>query len=220
MPTDNKEWLNLSETAALLGVHPGTVRNWSNKGKLPVHRTEGGHRRYCRDEILLWMQSRAGEDNPNVVVQSFYQALRNIRLTVSEGQLENESWYARLDEHARIQYRMSGRNLLQGLIASLSGTPERARAEARALGYEYASRAHLNALSLTDATQAFLFFRNMVMTALMESYQAASVSTAATWRVAMERVIDFTDQVLLSLLETFEAYDHTRQKNGNHAQIS
>ena len=35
----NKEWLGLSGTADLLGVHPSTVRKWSDEGKLPVHLT-------------------------------------------------------------------------------------------------------------------------------------------------------------------------------------
>ncbi|GAB4521684.1 MAG: hypothetical protein Fur0018_02380 [Anaerolineales bacterium] len=217
MSHPGKEWLNLTETAALLGVHPGTVRNWSNRGELPVHRTQGGHRRYRRDEVLLWMQSRASDETPNAVVQSLYQALRNIRFTVSEGKLAQEDWYTRLDERARIQYRMSGRNLLQGLITSMSGTPETASNEARSLGYEYASRARLHDLSLVEATRAFLFFRSIVLDALMESYQSASVSTAGTWRVAMEKVITFTDQVLMALLETFEAYEHPQSQNEDTA---
>ena len=52
------EWLSLSEIAELLGVHPSTVRSWSDQGRMPVHRTQGGHRRYRRSEIELWMQSR------------------------------------------------------------------------------------------------------------------------------------------------------------------
>jgi excisionase family DNA binding protein len=45
------EWMNLSEVSRMLGVHPSTVRNWSNQGHLPVHRTQGGHRRFRRSEV-------------------------------------------------------------------------------------------------------------------------------------------------------------------------
>ncbi len=208
MPSREKKWMSLQEVADLLGVHPSTVRNWSNSGKLPVYRTQGGHRRYRRDEMQLWVQMHQQSDNPNMVVSSLYHAMRNIRFRISEGQLSNEAWYQRLDEHARMQYRMSGRNLLQGLIAALSSTPEQASAEARALGYEYASRAHSNRLSITEAVCAFLFFRNALFETLMDAYQSASVTASSTWRLTMQKVNAFTDQVLVSLLETFHAYEN------------
>ena len=47
------EWLSLSNAAKLLGVHPNTLLLWSDKGMLPVHLTQGGHRRYKRDQVLL-----------------------------------------------------------------------------------------------------------------------------------------------------------------------
>ncbi|RMF41850.1 MAG: helix-turn-helix domain-containing protein [Anaerolineae bacterium] len=208
MPHTKKEWMSLKEVAELLGVHPSTVRNWSNRGELPVHRTQGGHRRYRRDEIHLWLRTHQQDDNPNAVVSSLYHAMRNIRFRISEGQLSNEAWYQRLDEHARMQYRMSGRNLLQGLIAALNTSSEQASAEARALGYEYASRAHSNRLSITEAVCAFLFFRNALFETLMDAYQAASVNASSTWRVTMQKVNAFTDEVLVSLLETFHAYEN------------
>src|SRR5512144_1541977 len=113
------EWLSLSEAASVLGVHPGTVRNWSDQGVLPVHRTQGGHRRYVRSEIELWLQSQraAGPGDLNLVAQT---ALRTTRLQVSEGRLNAETWYAKLDEEAREQYRQSGRALLQGMIDYLA----------------------------------------------------------------------------------------------------
>ena len=52
------EWLNLSEAAEILGVHPSTVRLWADQGRLPVHRTQGGHRRFKRQEVELWTQSQ------------------------------------------------------------------------------------------------------------------------------------------------------------------
>ena len=51
------EWITLHEAAQLLGVHPATVRHWSDEGRLPVYRTSGGHRRYKRDEVELWARS-------------------------------------------------------------------------------------------------------------------------------------------------------------------
>jgi len=203
MPSD---WLSLSEIAQVLGVHPGTVRNWSDQGLLPVHRTQGGHRRYRRSEVELWMHSRAadGSGDFNLVVQG---AMKNIRFQISEGRLNAEGWYAKLDEEARAQYRQSGRVLLQGLIGYLSTDGEKAEAEARAVGYEYASRGRRYELSVTEATHAYLFFRNALIESMLTVYEAASVRSPSAWSDMFRKVNAFTDQILITLLETYEVYD-------------
>lgn len=48
--------LTTSEAAALLGVSVPTVRAWSDAGRLPVHRTPGGHRRFELDELRAWLR--------------------------------------------------------------------------------------------------------------------------------------------------------------------
>src|SRR5574341_1172063 len=94
------EWLSLSDVAEILGIHPSTVRVWSDKGVLPVHRTQGGHRRYLRNELDLWVQSqRAGGTNEAHLV--VHNALKNTRFQISEGHLAAEAWYAKLDDEAR-----------------------------------------------------------------------------------------------------------------------
>ena len=48
---ENGQVLRLSEAAALLGVHPDTLRRWADEGKVPVSRTPGGERRFIRADI-------------------------------------------------------------------------------------------------------------------------------------------------------------------------
>ena len=38
IPDSERDWLSLSGVAGMLGVHPSTVRLWSDKGVFPVHR--------------------------------------------------------------------------------------------------------------------------------------------------------------------------------------
>jgi excisionase family DNA binding protein len=200
------EWLSLSKAAELLGVHPGTVRIWSDQGVLPVHRTQGGHRRYKRDEVELWMQSQrdTGQSGLDLVVQT---ALRNTRFQISEGRLSEEGWYNKLDEEAREQYRQSGRGLVQGLIGYLGSNGKVAEAEARALGYEYAARARRYELSMIEATSAFLFFRNVLVETMLAVYEAASVRSPNAWSELLRKVNAFTDRILTTLLETYDAYN-------------
>ena len=127
------EWLSLSEVAKILGVHPSTVRNWANQGQIPVHRTKGGHRRFKQSEVVLWQQTQQTNDSneAQLVVKN---ALKLTRFHITEGHLQNENWYQKLDGEARNKYRLSGRNLMNGLLAYLSATGTEAAAEARSLG--------------------------------------------------------------------------------------
>jgi len=204
------EWLSLSKAAQILGVHPSTVRSWSDQGALPVHRTQGGHRRYLRSEIDLWMQAQRGEvAELNLVVQD---ALRNTRFQVGEGRLKSEGWYNKLDEEARRQYRESGRALLQGLVNAITSNDRLDMTEADALGYEYASRGNRYDLNNVDATHAFLFFRNVLLESTLSAFEAASVRSPRAWSEMFRRITDFTDCILVKLLETYALYQRPNRE--------
>ena len=209
MPGD---WLNLSETAKILGVHPSTVRNWADQGQLPVYRTKGGHRRFRRSEVELWQQSQRsnGPIEAQMVVQN---ALKLTRFQITEGRLQAEAWYQKLDTEARNQYRLSGRNIMHGLIAYLSSDSEKAEAEARSLGYEYASRGRRYGLSVMDATQAFLFFRTTLLDAMLNVYEAAAVSSSRAWSDMFRKINTFTDRIMITLMETYEAFERGNQRS-------
>jgi excisionase family DNA binding protein len=205
------EWLTLSEAAKLLGVHPGTVRLWSDKGALPVHKTQGGHRRYKRGEILLWAETNSKSREEAIEPEGMMnEVVKNVRMQISEGRLQEESWYQKLDEDARVQYRMSARSLFQGLMTFMTSDGEGAASEAYAIGYEYASRARRYELSYVDAAKAFLFFRDTLVESVIKIYNDANVpSKKATKTYA--KMHTFTDQVLISLLETYRTLENANQ---------
>ena len=199
------EWLTLSETARLLGVHPSTVRAWSDKGLLPVYRTQGGHRRYRRSEVELWAKTHRQKSpvSPQDVIR---MAIRYVRVHVAEGRLEQQDWYRKLNnEESRAYYRYAGRLLLTGLLAYLTENGEEALAQAHILGYDYAIHARRFGLSFVEATQAFLFFRNTVLEAMVHLYAQANVLSGEAWEEMLRRFHEFTDQILIKLLETFQA---------------
>jgi excisionase family DNA binding protein len=200
------DWLSLREAAALLGVHPGTVRIWSDKGLLPVYRTKGGHRRYKQSEVQLWASTSRGQPaiEPASVVQA---AMRNIRMHISEGHLEAEVWYQKLDAEARGQYRESARTLFQGLVHYLASGGDDGKSEAHSIGYEYASRARRFGLNSVDAARAFLFFRNALLESVIEVYREANVPSGNAWGEILHGVNAFTDMILLHLLETYQAME-------------
>jgi excisionase family DNA binding protein len=203
------DWLSLSEVAKILGVHPSTVRNWADAGHLPVHRTQGGHRRFRRGELELWMQSQRAVE-PNDAHLVIKNALKQTRLQINEGVLEAENWYRKLDRDARRQYRRGGRTLLQGLMAYLASDRESAEAEARAMGFQYASIGRRCGLSSVDATNAFLFFRNLLVDSMLDVFESAAVSSPRAWGDMLRKINAFTDQIMLTLLESYKVYERDR----------
>ncbi|MEY2817812.1 MAG: hypothetical protein RL275_1275 [Chloroflexota bacterium] len=199
----NDEWLSLAGAADMLGVHPSTVRLWSDKGILPVHKTQGGHRRYKRGEILLWAESNSKSKEEAVEPEGMMQEIvKNVRMQISEGRLQEESWYQKLDDDARTQYRMSARSLFQGLMTYVATNGREAESEAYAIGYEYASRARRYNLSYVDAAKAFLFFRDTLVESVIKVYSEANIPAKRATEM-YTRMHTFTDDILISLLETY-----------------
>ena len=199
------EWLSLSQVARVLGMHPSTVRLWADQGKLPVHRTQGGHRRFRREEVDLLMAAETAGSMQDMD-QVMKNALRQTRLRVLDGDLLEQPWYQKLDEDARDQYRRGGRALLQGLHNYLSSDEENGRHEARAIGFEYASIGRRCSLNTTEAVFAYLFFRSLLTDSMLSVYESASVRSSQAWGVMFRKVTAFTDQVLVALLETYEGF--------------
>lgn len=207
--SERGDWLSLRDAADLLGVHPSTVRLWSDKGILPVHRTQGGHRRYKRSEVALWVEtsSAAHQIEPEGIIQN---AVKSVRLKIAEGRLEAEPWYQKLDEAARLQYRQSAHSMFQGLTRFLASNGQDAASEAYAIGYEYASRARHYDLSSTDAVRAFLFFRNILIDSVLKVYADANAHAGQAIEL-FHKMQEFTDQILTSLLDTYQALENSRR---------
>lgn len=58
--------LTASEAAAMVGVSLATIRLWADAGRIPCHRTAGGHRRFEVDELREWMEI-AGAPAPRAI---------------------------------------------------------------------------------------------------------------------------------------------------------
>ena len=204
------EWLRLSQVAKVMGVHPGTVRVWADLGRLPVHRTQGGHRRFLRSEVELSLASQR-TDKPFETDQAVQNALRRMRVQIVEGHLETQGWYRKLDEEAREQYRRGGRDLLQGMMLYLSSSEEEGKAEARAIGYEYASLGRRSNLSSAEIARAFMFFRNTLFDSMLAVYESASIRSARAWGDMLKKVNQFTDEIMLTLIETYAAFQKSNR---------
>jgi hypothetical protein len=189
------------------------VRNWADQGVLPVHRTRGGHRRFMRSELELWMQSQrvTQTDKSEGMIQN---ALSYARFQISEAHLEEQGWYQKIDQPGRAWYRRSGRTLVQGLIRSQALNEDAAEAEARGIGVDYANTGRRFELTMLEAVQAFLFFREVMQEAAYHAYESAAIQSACAWGEMLRGINRYTDKILVTIIETYEAY----VKNGKNSK--
>ena len=64
-PDQREATVTMREAADALGVSPSTVRRWAEDGRLPAHRTQGGHRRFLADDVRR-LRSRRAPDGPRM----------------------------------------------------------------------------------------------------------------------------------------------------------
>jgi excisionase family DNA binding protein len=196
------EWLGLSAAAQMLGVHPSTLRSWADKGEIPSHRTAGGHRRFKRAELEVWVAARRNSQ-PSEVQVVVQNAIGRTRLELADGRLQEERWYQKLNEEQRTRYREGSRRLMRELIHSSQLDPAQTEAEAHVLGSEYARIGRQAGLTLEETVAAYLFFREFLFESIFNVYETAGVRSSATWGETRRKVSRFTNQVLLALIEAY-----------------
>ena len=187
-------WLSLNEASKRLNVHPATLREWADKGRIRTFRTPGGHRRFSLEDV----DALAGENAPELAL--FMNALvGQARLATTAGQLATEPWYSRFDDAAKERQRQLGHVLMRLLIAYLRDTNMDWTADIHALGESYAALARDAGLSLGDAMRAFHLFEGLVRasTKQMSAVQAggsADLERHAGW---------FLNEVRVAMVESF-----------------
>lgn len=136
-----------------------------------------------------------------VVIQN---ALGRARFDLTEGRLNAEAWYQRLDGPARQEHRAMGRRLLTLLLIFISDESKAAETleAARAIGREYEGMGRVSGLTLTETARAYLFFRKYLSQSVLDALGANAVSpqTLKAWRELQTRVAQFTDEVLIALI--------------------
>src|SRR2546423_13941113 len=55
-PARDPEWMTLGQAAKYLGVAQSTIRKWSDVGRVPAFYTPGGHRRYRRSDLDMFLE--------------------------------------------------------------------------------------------------------------------------------------------------------------------
>ena len=202
-------WLTLQEASRRLDVHPATLRQWADRGRIRTYRTPGGHRRFSLEDVDGLATSLLPQPPPELDLL-LTSALGRTRLEAHAGRLAVEDWYGRLGGSARERHRALGRQLLTLLVRHLQpgGDTEAILAEAREIGRRYGALAREGGLSLPDAVRAFLLFRDMLVESALQTRAVQDQGRTGRELLAAHREVGaFLDEVLVALLEKYEEED-------------
>ena len=199
----NGRWLTLGQACRVLGVDESTLRRWADRGHVHVFRTPGGHRRFAESDVQAFLAGR-GRDSQR------YRELGDLAVTKIRRQLHGRpareaSWYTTVEESSRERLRPLGRRLA-ALAADYLGRRARRAGlleDARALGEEYGHELSASGLPLTQAVEAFIFFRHGLDEATKQASQRQGLSPGDT-QGAYEQVTALADQVLVGLAEAYD----------------
>ncbi len=188
----------------ILGVNQSTLRAWSDSGRVPVFLTPGGHRRYREADLRALLETSAAasfEPLSTALLASHERYELVARRALSS------PWFQRFDEPARRQFRLLGTsmlNLLTTYVVATSPTErEHALRRAKELAAEYGQMATRLGLTLAEATEAFLLFRNPVLETVHQ-WLGAQNPPPRQGADTLGRVNDFMDQVLVTMTVAHE----------------
>ncbi len=200
----SSEWVSLRRAAEILGVHPATVRNWADSGKLPYRRTAGKHRRFHIKDLRAYAENN-GEIEPlelQVIIQS---ALGEARMQASGDELLTAPWYLAMSEDTKQYLREQGRRVLQAIRSYVAaGAPDERLGAAISLGKDYAARLRADGLSLPQAMRGFYFFSDFVVNSILTWSELAPPNNSSEWSTLLRRVNTFMNAILLSIVEYYE----------------
>jgi excisionase family DNA binding protein len=201
--TGRGEWVGLTEASRLLGVTPGTLRRWSDAGRISVFTTPGGHRRFRRTSLERMVADRSPV-RPSLV-RSGLTRQRLVRAYRGRPSTPVR-WVDSLDAEDREAFRAQGRRLVGTLLAHLDApdatNAEHHMADAAAQAAAYGRLVAGLGVSLSGAVEGFLAFRRPFLDQLaLVAVQRSFDATATTGLIdAAERAMD---RLLLAMMTAY-----------------
>ncbi len=198
-------WLSLKNAAALLNIHPGTLRRWADKGAIPHMLTPGGHRRFSQADIERFLQEQRRAQPPTLMAQAWAeQAMTRTRQGLEAQQ--HKPWMETMDADHRELHRQLGRRLMGLTLQYVSSEDENEGllAEARAIGHEYGRINQAIGMALPDALAASMFFRDELIEVALQLPDTANIRQQDNLRL-MRRINQLLNAVHLAIAEIYDA---------------
>jgi excisionase family DNA binding protein len=196
--------LGLGQAARYLGIHPITLRRWADHGEIAVMLTPGGHSRFALAELQRFSESRQQPRLSSGLEKRWAdQALLQTRQGIA-GQRQ-EPWLTAFSETDRQKERELGRRLMGVMLqyVALAEGGDDLLEEAQTIGQGYAANALRLGLSLVEALQAMLFFRDIMVEAAVQMPEAARARPEANARL-IRRINRLLNTVQLAIAGVYE----------------
>lgn len=196
-------WLSLQEASRMLGVHPSTLRQWADAGKIHTVRTPGGHRRFAQTDVRALLEPEPLE--PSAIQLLVQSSLGASRLEVSGGKISEQKWYQRLDETGRAEHRDLARKLLSLVMQYLTQPSDRPTIldDACSLGRSFGEHSLLNQLTVTEAASAFLYFQDFLVDGVTKMSKAGGQNVNIDLVATYQRINHFTNEILIAMLQIY-----------------
>ncbi len=193
-------WVSLARACEILGVNESTVRRWADSGEIQVFRTPGGHRRF--DEAELQELVETGGRRPERTLES--AALSRIRRQLHSNKADAR-WYRETDADERDALRPLGRRLVEIVDDYIAkrGRRNELEEEVSAIGDAYGAELQRRGMPLSQAIQAFTFFRRSLDETAKQLAERNRMSPEEA-AVAREQIAGLADRVLLSLTAVYD----------------
>lgn len=189
------EWLSLKEAAAMLGVHPATLRAWADAGRIPSRRTAGGHRRFARQELEAWLQAHGAE--PGVQMLITY-TLGQLRLELVRGAMPQAPWFERMHGEIAQAFQATCYQLLAELQDYIR---DRDPQRPQRIGSRYAEQAIAAGMTLGDLLRAFMHFGSYLLESAFRMVEMGG--SPERWHEVYRTILGFYNETLLAMVEGY-----------------
>lgn len=188
----------------MLGVHPSTLRQWADAGKIHTVRTPGGHRRFAESDVRALLEPESLE--PSSIQMLVHGIVGRSRMDISGGKLDEQPWYQRFDETGKAEYRELSRKLLALLVQYLTQPVERPALleDVRVFGRNLADRAMLGRLKLVEAVSAALYLQDFLMDGIIQMSRTAGHGLSFDFISVYPHINLIVKEGLLSVIQVYE----------------
>jgi excisionase family DNA binding protein len=201
---EDTRWLTLGEAADRLNVHRTTLRRWADEGQIPFMLTPGGHRRFAESDVDHLSSRRHSTKRMGPVERMWAnQAMEKVRKQLSARR--GEVWVEQHDGDARTRGRGLGQRLMALALRFL--TAEEAgddlTEEARDLGFQYGRHALEVEMTLSQALQVSMYFRDALVSAAIELPENVRIPQSSQSRL-LGRINRMLNTVQMGVAKAYE----------------